>query len=477
MRPCSANKGPNENYLHTVDQICDFHCLIHDDFCETSAFDKWQTKISKPVFSVSHLTLTASNNFSEIDNFMPNRPDDIAILQFTSGSTGVPKGVIVTHGMMMAQLRHLTRSHNNLAMTPLRSVASWLPIHHDMGLFNGVLLPIYEGCNHLLGSPKYYMRNPLRWFSLLSEMGTEFTCVTNTSMVSACNIISRADKLSDIDLSNLHIYFGAEKLSPVVLQRSYQVFGPLGMQKEQFHVAYGMAENALGCSVTPRGHIHELAVVIEKEGTVRIAKTGDRHVQKTVSVGLPFSGYQISIHDKKGKTLPDWQLGEIWLRGDCVTPGYYHNRKATTEKINGSTFKTGDLGFIVEGELFFVARSDDILCVGGRNIVPDDVEQAVESLKFVGSGRTCVIGVEDEASGLTKPILLIEVSRKLSQEKAALWKTEVQTTVLEQSDLLVSTPLLCAKGTIEKTTSGKKRRKIIRQRYLDGMITGVNSHA
>ena len=217
-----------------------------------------------------------------------------------------------------------------------------------------------------------------------------------------------------------------------------------------------------------------MAVVIEHDGHVREPGAGDAHSNRIVSVGAPLNGYEITIRDDNGDLLPEWRLGEICVKGDCVTSGYYRNPEATAHKLDGQVLKTGDLGFIVDGELFFVARRDDIVNIGGLNICPDDVESVVESLEFLGPGRACLIAVEDGASGLTKPVLLAEASVRLASELAAVWKSRIQRTVLEQLGLLIGTVVLCAKGTIEKTSSGKKRRKVILQRYLDGTIREVS---
>jgi fatty-acyl-CoA synthase len=346
-------------------------------------------------------------------------------------------------------------------------------MNHDLGMIGGVLFPLYKGIPNILATPEFYMRNPKRWFTLLSEAGTDLNFTTNAAMVAACNVLARSKDPSAHDLSELHIFFAAEKLHAKVLDRAYQVFRPFGMTSSQFHVAYGMAENTLGCTVTPQGRIRTMSVVIEGDGRVVESHGNHQHLNGVVSVGAPFPGYDITIRDETGQLVPDRWLGEIWIQGDCVMPGYYRNSDATTPKFDGQMFKTGDLGFMDDGELFFVARLDDLINIGGANISPDDVESVVETLEFLGPGRSCLVAVEEAATGLSKPVLFVEVSARLAEEKAALWRSEIQGMVIRELGFTLGTVRLCAKGTIEKTSSGKKRRKVILERYLQGMIPDI----
>ncbi len=473
LRP-HVTSGPHyQNYIKVVDTVCDFSILICDDSIDRSILGEIGVAASTSIMSLSHLICINDESMSYVDDRVIPDAGDIAILQFTSGSTGDPKGVIVTHNMMMNQLRHMARGTRETSAKPIGSAGSWMPMNHDLGLIGGVLFPLYMGINNILTSPEFYMRNPKRWFTLLSEAGTDLNFTTNAAMVAACNVLSKSKDVSAIELSGLHIFFAAEKLSASVLDRTYNVFSPLGMTSSQFHVAYGMAENTLGCTVTPRGRIRNIAVVIEADGQVLEPDARQQQFNRVVSVGAPFLDYDITIRNEAGEVLPDRWLGEIWIYGDCVTPGYYRNSEATTQKIDGQIFKTGDLGFVADGELFFVARQDDIINIGGSNISPDDVESVVETLEFLGPGRSCLIAAEDSATGLTKPILIVEVSARMAFEAASVWRSQIQGAVMRNFGLMVGTIRLCAKGTIEKTSSGKKRRKVILERYLQGMIPDI----
>ncbi len=474
LRPYRGRGKGYGPYLQGAEAACDFHGIIHDADIPDSVFADWSLRTGKPVIAADHLAQLPQR--IAVPALSLTQPDDIALLQLTSGTMGDPKAVIVTHAMMMRQLRYLSDCHVYYTGHNVRSAASWLPIHHDMGLFTGVLLPLFDGSHNLLAPPLFYMRNPRRWFELLSEVRADLNFATNTSVLVACDALSRRGDGPRIDLSSLQLYFGAEKVTGAVLRRAAAVLGPLNLTPERMHVGYGMAENALAATRTPRCGVREETVAIDRDGPIKLVTPDSVGAQTVVSVGRPLAGYDISIRDRHGQRLAELSLGEIHVAGPCVTPGYFRNPEATRRFFSDRALRTGDWGFIHDGELFFVGRKDDLLNIGGRKLVPDDVEHTAEALEFVGPGRACLLAIEDARRGTQIPLLLIESPKNVSPKTVTEWMARIRDAILDQHDLLMTRILFCAKGVIEKTSSGKKRRKLIKLRYLAGEIGLTHDH-
>ena len=464
LRPQGGKYIQYNAYLSGIDDICDLKVLFHDPEIPEEAMAAWAEESDKQVFATTILD-GFEHEIGNIEVAVPNK-DDLAVLQFTSGSTGMPKGVIVTHKMVIEQLEQLHGNHfYSRQGRKVEASGSWLPLNHDMGLFIGFLLPLFDGCSNILVPTSYYMRNPARWFKLMSEHEVDLNFTTNSVLFSSLKSIKRLLE-KEVDLSKLHIYVAAEKVHPNILRKAQKLFSNLGMPAESFHIGYGMAENALGCTRTPHGIIKTLNVVIANE-KVSLAREDDQDQVELVSVGIPNVNHVITIRGEDDEILPDLTLGEISIVSDCVTPGYYNNAEATELSVGGGRLRTGDLGFSYAGEFYFYSRKDDMLITNGRNIVPDDVEIAAEEIDGVGVGRTCLLGIESKETGVLEMTLLVEEKQNTSSHDLKKKKLDIQSYVYQTCDLLLTKIVFCERGTIEKTSSGKKRRKVIRQRYIN----------
>ena len=461
-------------YLTKCDDICNFKLILYEDTGVVSAFESWANTTSKLTLSLDAFKLTPAH--PESCRPPKTHHHDIAILQFSSGSTGQPKAVIVTHGMVMAQLVNLvenhTRSRRGLSVS---SSASWMPIHHDMGLFIGVLKPLFVGCDNLLAPPSYYMRNPGRWFSHLSTHRVDFTFTTNSALATTLTLIARKLQGTDISLDALHIYIVAEKVSPLMVRRCYEILPQLRMPTDQLHVGYGMAENALGCSCTRTPTISIIRCLIDDHGLVVPIASDDSRSDaiELVSIGTPDNLHEITVRDENDRILPELHLGEINIASPCVSPGYLNNDEATRRAFIDGRFRSGDLGFFSDGELYFYGRRDDMITVGGRNIVPDDIEEFAEELLFIRPTTSCLIAVEDNSMGTMELVLLVEMSPLTSAETLKEYAMTVQHHIYSELEVLVTRVKFCPKGTIEKTSSGKKRRKVIRTRLMNHQLETI----
>ncbi|MGZ8380534.1 MAG: AMP-binding protein [Nitrospira sp.] len=471
LRPKWNRHTKCDTYLTKCDDICDFKLMVYEDSALASVFEGWTDTTRKLALSLDAFKSTPAHPGS----CRPIRThrDDIAVLQFSSGSTGQPKAVIVTHGMVMAQLVNLVENHTRSRRgTPVASSASWMPIHHDMGLFIGVLKPLFVGCENLLAPPSYYMRNPGRWFSHLSTHRVDFTFTTNSALATTLNLIARKLQGTDISLDALHIYIVAEKVSPLMVRRCYEILPQLRMPTDQLHVGYGMAENALGCSCTRTPTISIIRCLIDDHGhVVPIASDDSRsNAIELVSIGTPDNHHEITVRDENDRILPELHLGEINIAGPCVSPGYLNNDQATRRTFVDGRFRSGDLGFFYADQLYFYGRRDDMITVGGRNIVPDDIEELAEDLPFIRPTTSCLIAVENSSTGTMELVLLVEMRPLTSAETLKDYAITVQHHIYSELEVLLTRVSFCPKGIIEKTSSGKKRRKIIRTRLMNNQL-------
>jgi len=398
LRPKGSRQTHYADYVQHCDEVCDFSLMLFDDDVTCEVFlhpGLWQQQYA----DINALMETASHA-PEFDKEVQISGTDIAILQFSSGSTGAPKGVIVTHEMMMAQLQNIHYNHiGSRRGRPIESLASWMPFNHDMGLFIGVLAPVYTGSNNMVAPPAFYMRNPPRWFALMSQRRVDMNFNTNSVLASTLKTLRRLQKLDDIDLSELHLYIGAEKVSPVIVRRCYDYLIPLGFKRENLHIGYGMAENTLGAACTKTETITLTTFkFISPNCLSPVDKTSHtsgpnsrKNTIELVATGAMDWRHNITIRDRAGRSLPELMLGEIAIASPCVTPGYYRDPKKTGEKLIDGCLLTGDIGFMYNHELYFYARQDDMINHAGRNIIPDDVEMAVEELPFIRAGASALV--------------------------------------------------------------------------------------
>ncbi len=469
--PLRAKSGKYHAYgefLKGCHRSCEFDLLIVSESISLENITEWKGQVGVDIKRI--------DSINAIDGIVSptrivSKASDIAIIQFSSGSTGFPKGVIVTHEMVVNQLAHIDMSHGrNTSAIKKGSVASWAPINHDMGLFNGVLYPVYAGRNHLLATPEFYMRNPSRWFKLLSDRKVEITFTTNSAIATASRSIKRLYKQDDVDLSCLHIYISAEKISAVVLRKARERMAPLGLSENAIHAAYGMAENSLAAAVSMRGGLKIHRFSISDLGEVSFTDENTPDSIELVSSGYPNARHTITIRDDNDEALPEMRIGEVNIESDCLTPGYINQPDITEEKLRDGRFRTGDLGFSYRGELFFYGRKDDLIVFNGRNIVPEDVEETVEGLDFVRASSSAILAWENVKTGLMGLHLVVEGSAFDSPEDISEKHRVISQEVAKTHDLVINKIYTSAKGSIEKTSSGKKRRKTVKSRLLSGSL-------
>ncbi|WP_459206114.1 non-ribosomal peptide synthase/polyketide synthase [Pseudomonas sp. MLB6B] len=398
--------------------------------------------------------------------------DDIAFLQYTSGSTALPKGVQVSHGNLVAN-EQLIRHGFGIDLNPDDVIVSWLPLYHDMGLIGGLLQPIYSGVPCVLMSPGYFLARPQRWLQAISEYGGTISGGPDFAYRLCSERVSDA-ALAGLDLSRWRVaYSGSEPIRQDSLAGFAERFRATGFDASSFFASYGLAEATLFVSGSRRGGgIPALQVDAQALAAHRI-EPGEGSV--LMSCGFAQPGHAVQIVEPHSlAVLADDQVGEIWAAGPSIAHGYWRNPEASARTFvarDGQTWlRTGDLGFLRDGELFVSGRLKDLLIVRGQNLYPQDVEQTLErEVEGLRKGRVAVFAVEqqgEEGIGVA-----VEVGRSVQKSLPAdQLIARLRQVVAEACNQAPAVVLLLNPGALPKTSSGKLQRSACRQRMDDDSL-------
>jgi len=410
--------------------------------------------------------------------------DSLAFLQYTSGSTGTPKGVMVSHGNLVHNSRqiHQAFGHNSKS----RGVI-WLPLYHDMGLIGGVLQPLYGGFPVTLMSPLDLLQKPLRWLQAISKYQATTSGGPNFAYDLCLKKIS-PEQRDSLDLSSWQVAFsGAEPVRAETLEQFAEYFAPCGFRKEAFYPCYGMAESTLFIA----GGLKQSAPVIQKvdgsalEQNQVVAPTEEKEDNQTlVGCGYPRLDQKVVIaHPESLTKCAEGEVGEIWVSGSSVAKGYWNRPEQTKETFEayladtqeGPFLRTGDLGFLLDGELFVTGRCKDVIIIRGRNHYPQDIERTVaESNSVLRAGYGAAFATK--VNGEERLVVVQEV------ERTALRRLDVDQVIGDirqaltgQHGLQVHAVLLIKTGSIPKTSSGKIQRFACRAKFEAGTLEVVGS--
>jgi len=403
----------------------------------------------------------------------PNLQDDhIAFLQYTSGSTALPKGVQVSHGNLVAN-ELLIRHGFGIDLNPDDVIVSWLPLYHDMGLIGGLLQPIFSGVPCVLMSPAYFLGRPLRWLEAINEYGGTISGGPDFAYRLCSERVSES-AVERLDLSGWRVaYSGSEPIRLDTLERFAEKFAPCAFTPDSFMASYGLAEATLFVAGSPRGQgIGNLRVDDQALAQNRAEPGEGRAV---MSCGISQPDHAVLIVDPVAHTeRVDNTVGEVWASGPSIALGYWRNPEASAKafvQYEGQTWlRTGDLGFMRDGELFITGRLKDMLIVRGHNLYPQDIEQTIErEVDVVRKGRVAVFAVHsDGQEGIG---IAAEISRSVQKILApeALINA-IRQAVAEAFQEAPSVVVLLNPGALPKTSSGKLQRSACRNRLADGSL-------
>lgn len=402
----------------------------------------------------------------------PGDPERLAMLQFTSGSTSDPKGVMMLDRTLCA---NVSAAAIAAEIEPGTSkIVSWLPLYHDMGMVGLLMMPMSNGTDLVLGAPQDFMAAPIRWMEWISTFGGTATAGPNFSWALATRALKKAG--SSLELAQLRIALnGAEPVDPTAMDRLVEAGAPSGFPPGAVFPCFGMAELMIaGTFPVPMTGLETDTVdlrALETERYAAPAAVGAGNSRRLVSLGKPVPGLEIRVVDPdRGSANGEREVGELQIRGTSVTPGYYQRPDVTAEHFDGDWLRTGDLAYLVGGELFMCGRIKDLIIVGGRNVFPDDVERAVADVEGVRAGNVIAFGVD--AAGKEGVVVVAETrADDPAQLRRAVHEMVRGTIGLPPKDVVLVAP-----GTIPKTSSGKLQRSLCRQRYLGDELDAATVH-
>ncbi len=444
----------------------------------------------RPLLATDHYGLEPTNRWRR-----PSlEPDDIAFLQYTSGSTAAPKGVMVSHGNVLHNLAYIHDGSKHDASTVL---ISWLPTYHDMGLFAGVLFPLFKACPSYLMAPVSFLQKPVRWLQAISRYrgtnsgGPDFAydlCVERTT----------PEQRQALDLRSWRIAFnGAEPIRKNTLEGFCRAFRDCGFRRDALYSVYGLAEaTVFVCARQWSDQPTSREAAPSSPDTSRQSKKTESNgaTSELVSCGSPDFGTQVIIVDPQRRTqVPPGQIGEIWVRSPSVAQGYW-NRPEDTEQAfrayladtkHGPFLRTGDLGFVLEGELFVTGRIKDLIIIRGLKHYPQDIEQTVTS-SHEGIRSNCCAAIAVPTGEGERLAIVAEVNRRRRASSRSAengdcpWRGEldeiigtIRQAVAEHHELQTYAVSIVPRGSIPKTSSGKIQRHACRNAVLAGTLDSL----
>lgn len=396
--------------------------------------------------------------------------NEIAFLQYTSGSTGNPKGVMLTHANLLANIRALGEV---VQIKSTDVIVSWLPLYHDMGLIGTWLCSLYYATLLVVMSPLSFIARPQRWLWAIHRYQGTISAAPNFAYELCLKRLTEND-LKGLDLSSWRIACnGAEPVSPETVENFCRQFSRYGFKRETLMPVYGLAECSVGLAFPPldRGPLIDRINrdVFVNTGQAIESSEADDQVLRFVACGRPLPGHEVRIVDEACRELPERYEGKLHFRGPSATAGYYHNTEDTKQLFDGDWLDSGDMAYIAGGDIFITGRKKDIIIRAGRNIYPQELEEAVGKVAGIRKGNVVVFAAKDNANQTEKLVVMAE-TREENPEKLNVLRDEINTLAMDLAGVAADDVVLAPPGTVLKTSSGKIRRAGNRILYERGRI-------
>jgi len=396
---------------------------------------------------------------------VPISSESIALLQHSSGTTGLKKGVMLSHAAVLNQVRHYAAA---IGFGPHDVVASWLPLYHDMGLIACLMMSVLTGARLILLDPFEWVSRPTLLLDCIEQQRATFTWLPNFAFL---HLVRTAPPDRHWDLSSMKAFVNcSEPCKPESFVRFRERFDNCGLRPDALQICYAMAENVFAVTQTQMGSTPRALAVdadaLETEGRVASPDSNSRRV--ILSCGVPITDTEIAILDSAHKPVTTGEVGEIAIRSDCLFTGYNKRPELTAEKLVDGWYRTGDLGFINGSELFVTGRQDDLMIIYGRNYYAHAVEQAASECPGVVPGRVVAFAVENPASGSRDAVVLVEDD---GTEEGRNLRRLIKTKVFDQLGLTLHSVGVHPRGTLIKSTAGKISRYQNKAIYLQRTAT------
>ncbi len=418
----------------------------------------------RAVILTSRFESQSDIDFAALQGFS-RRAEDIVLLQHSSGTTGLQKGVALSHQAVFNQLDAYAKA---LLIHDQDVVVSWLPLYHDMGLIAGFLMPILSGIPLVLMSPFDWVRAPYRLMQAVSKYRGTLSWLPNFAY-NFCAQKIRDRHMEGVDLSSWRAIVNCSE--PVRWESHkafYEFFAKYGLNWEALQTSYAMAENVFGVTQSQLGN-EPVVVELDRESFMveRVAKSSSdgRPSMTMMSSGHPLENVEIRILDEKGNNLPDGLIGEVVLKSNCMLTGYFNRPDITEKAFRDGWYLTGDYGFTLDGELFVSGRKKDMIIVGGKNVYPQDLESLTYEVPGVHAGRSVAFGLFDEAQGTEEVVIIAEVDSDdegLHQRVADALRAHVT----KNSAIALRHVKVVGPKWIVKTSSGKTARSANKEKFL-----------
>lgn len=439
---------------------------------------KAQVPELKGVYTLGDIRQSEPQGFSAAAAGELARELDIAFLQYTSGSTGLPKGVILSHANLLANIRAMGKV---MQVDGTDVFVSWLPLYHDMGLIASWLASLYFAIPLVVMSPLLFLTRPQRWLWAIHTHRGTLSASPNfgyelclRAFEKSKNNKTEENPFAGLDLSSWRAAFnGAEPVSPSTIERFTAAFAPFGFRPEAMSPVYGLAESSVGLALPPLGRGPLIDRVqrqpLMHHGQARPATADDEDALQFVAAGQALPNHQVRIVDESGRELPDRIEGRLEFCGPSATSGYYRNAEATAKLFSGSWLDSGDRAYVAEGDIFITGRSKDIIIRAGRNLYPHELEEKIGNIDGIRTGCVAVFASRDKRTETETLVVLAE-----TREEDETIRDELRAAITTLCIELMETPpddiVLAPPYAVPKTSSGKIRRAASRECYEKGEV-------